>query len=159
MKTKYIAAIACSLLALASCVKDLETVPLNPWDPTADAVYGTNRTAYVQGLARLYFNFTTNDTTDLEVNDAGASELIRSFWSCQEVSTDEVKCAWDDAWANDINTNKYSDDINDMSYAAFVRTLQGISYVNEYLRQTDPERLSARGVDADLKKDIEGFRA
>ena len=159
MKTKYIAAIACSLLALASCVKDLETVPLNPWDPTADAVYGTNRTAYVQGLARLYFNFTTNDTTDLEVNDAGASELIRSFWSCQEVSTDEVKCAWGDAWAKAINTNEYSDAINDMSYAAFVRTLQGISYVNEYLRQTAPERLSARGVDEELRKDIEGFRA
>lgn len=159
MKTKYIVTLATALLALASCVKDLETVPMNPWDPTADAVYGTNRVAYVQGLARLYFNFTTNDTTDLEVNDAGASELIRSFWSCQEVSTDEVKCAWGDAWAEAINTNKYSDANNDMTYAAFVRTLQGISYVNEYLRQTSPERLSARGVDAELKKDIEGFRA
>lgn len=159
MKTKYIVTLATALLALASCVKDLETVPMNPWDPTADAVYGTNRVAYVQGLARLYFNFTTNDTTDLEVNDAGASELIRSFWSCQEVSTDEVKCAWGDAWADAINTNMYSDANNDMTYAAFVRTLQGISYVNEYLRQTSPERLSARGVDAELKKDIEGFRA
>ena len=159
MKTKYIAVIACSLLALASCVKDLETIPMNPWDPTADAVYGTNRASYVQGLARLYFNFTTNDTTDLEVNDAGASELIRSFWSCQEVSTDEVKCAWGDAWADAINTNKYSDANNDMTYAAFVRTLQGISYVNEYLLQTSPEKLAARGVDADLKRDIEGFRA
>ncbi len=160
MKTKYIVTLATALLALASCVKDLETVPLNPWDPTADAVYGTNRVAYVQGLARLYFNFTTNDTTDLSVSDAGASELIRSFWSCQEVSTDEVKCAWTDTWAKAINTNTYSaSDNNDMTYAVFVRTLQGVSYVNEYLRQTDPQRLSIRGVDDELKKDIEGFRA
>lgn len=160
MKTKYIAVIACSLLALASCVKDLETVPLNPWDPTADAVYGNNRISYVQGLARLYFNFTTNDTTDLEVSDAGASELIRSFWSCQEVSTDEVKCAWTDSWAKAINTNMYSaTDNNDMTYAVFVRTLQGVSYINEYLRQTAPDRLSLRGVDEELKRDIEGFRA
>ena len=160
MKTKYIVTLACSLLALASCVKDLETIPLNPWDPTADAVYGTNRTSYVQGLARLYFNFTTNDTTDLSVSDAGASELIRSFWSCQEVSTDEVKCAWTDTWAKAINTNTYeANDNNDMTYAVFVRTLQGVSYINEYLRQTAPERLEVRGVDSDLKRDIEGFRA
>lgn len=160
MKTKYIVALATALLSLASCVKDLETIPLNPWDPTADAVYGKNRTAYVQGLARLYFNFTTNDTTDLDMSDAGASELIRSFWSCQEVSTDEAKCGWGDEWCSTINQNTYEAITNnDMTYAVFVRTLQGVSYVNEYLRQTDPERLTMRGVSDELREDIEGFRA
>lgn len=160
MKTKYIvAAFACALFALTSCVQDLDTLPLNPWDTTSETAYGKDRTAYIQGLAKLYFNFTSNDTTDLLVSDAGASELIRSFWSCQEVSTDEVKCAWGDAWAEAINTNMYDDSENDMVYGVFVRTLQGISYANEYLRQTTDEKLNSRGVDAALKAEIHGFRA
>lgn len=160
MKTKYlVAAFAGALLSLTSCVNDLDTLPLNNWDTTSETAYGKDRTAYIQGLSKLYFNFTSNDTTDLLVSDAGASELIRSFWSCQEVSTDEVKCAWGDAWAEAINTNMYDDSENDMVYGVFVRTLQGISYANEYLRQTAPEKLNARGVDEELKRDIESFRA
>lgn len=160
MKTKHIlVVIAGALLTLTSCVKDLETLPLNDWDVTSETVYGNEKDAYVQGLARLYFNFVTNDTTDLLVSDGGASELIRSFWSCQEVSTDEVKVAWDDAWCNAINNNAWDDSENDMVYAVFVRTLQGITFVNEYLRQTAPDKLKSRGVGEELAAEIESFRA
>ena len=160
MKTKYIiVAIVGALLTLTSCVQDLETLPLNDWEMTSENSYGNDKDAYVQGLARLYFNFVTNDTTDLLVSDGGASELIRSFWSCQEVSTDEAKVAWGDAWCTAINNNVWDDSENDMVYAVFVRTLQGITFVNEYLRQTAPSKLAARGVDAALAAEIEGFRA
>lgn len=160
MKTKHILfVIAGALLTLTSCVDDLETLPLNEWDVTSETVYGADKDAYVQGLARLYFNFVTNDTTDLLVSDGGASELIRSFWSCQEASTDEVKVAWGDAWCNAINNNAWDDSENDMVYAVFVRTLQGITFVNEYLRQTTSDKLAARGVDEELAAEIEGFRA
>ena len=160
MKTKHIlVAVAGALMTLTSCVGDLDTLPLNEWDVTSETAYGAERDAYVQGLARLYFNFVTNDTTDLLVSDGGASELIRSFWSCQEVSTDEVKVAWGDAWCNAINNNAWDDSENDMVYAVFVRTLQGITFVNEYLRQTAPEKLANRGVGEELAAEIEGFRA
>ena len=160
MKTKYIIlAFAGALLTLASCIKDLDTLPMNEWDTTSETAYGNTREAYIQGLAKLYYNFTTNDTTDLTVDDAGASELIRSFWSCQEVSTDEVKCAWGDTWAKAINTNTWDDAENSMVYAVFVRTTQGIAFVNEYLRQTAPSKLNDRGVDESLRKEIDSFRA
>ncbi len=160
MKTKHIlVAVAGALMTLTSCVGDLDTLPLNEWDVTSETAYGAERDAYVQGLARLYFNFVTNDTTDLLVSDGGASELIRSFWSCQEVSTDEVKVAWGDAWCNAINNNAWDDSENDMVYAVFVRTLQGITFVNEYLRQTAPDKLANRGVGAELAAEIESFRA
>ena len=160
MKTKHIlVVIAGALLTLTSCVQDLDTLPLNEWDVTSETVYGSEKEPYVQGLARLYFNFVTNDTTDLLVSDAGASELIRSFWSCQEASTDEVKVAWADAWCNAINNNIWDDSENDMVYAVFVRTLQGITFVNEYLRQTAPAKLADRGVSEELAAEIEGFRA
>ena len=160
MKTKHIlVVIAGALLTLTSCIQDLDTLPLNEWDVTSETVYGSEKEPYVQGLARLYFNFVTNDTTDLLVSDAGASELIRSFWSCQEASTDEVKVAWPDAWCNAINNNIWDDSENDMVYAVFVRTLQGITFVNEYLRQTAPDKLASRGVSDELAAEIEGFRA
>ena len=156
---KYIYILSLVLLA-SSCVKDLDTLPLNATDPISEYVYGTDEDAYVSGLARLYFQFATNDLTDLQNMDGGASEIVRAFWSVQETTTDEVKCAWgNDAWVRALNTNTWSDAQNDAVYAVYVRTLQGISYVNEYLRQTAPAKLQERGVDAALAAKISGFRA
>ena len=143
-----------------SCIKDLDTMPLNATDPISEYVYGTDENAYMSGLARLYFQFATNDLTDLQSMDGGASEIIRAFWSVQETTTDAAKCAWgNDAWVRALNTNTWSDAQNDAVYAVYVRALQGISYVNEYLRQTAPQRLSDRGVNAVLAAKIATFRA
>ena len=147
-------------LALASCVNDLDTMPLNKTEPVADYVYGTDETAYREGLARLYFQFVSNDLTDLQQMDGGASELIRAFWSVQETTTDEAKCSWEnDAWVRALNTNTWTDVQNDAVYAVYVRTLQGIAFVNEYLRQTTPAKLKDRGVSADLADKVESYRA
>ena len=92
--------------------------------------------------------------------DGGASELIRAFWSVQETTTDEAKCSWEnDAWVRALNTNTWTDVQNDAVYAVYVRTLQGIAFVNEYLRQTAPERLRDRGVSAELAAKIDVYRA
>lgn len=142
-----------------ACVNDLDTLPLNKTEPVSEYVYGTNETAYMEGLGRLYFQFVTNDLTDLQQMDGGASEVIRAFWSVQETSTDEAKCSWEnDAWVRALNTNTWSEVQNDAVYAVYVRTLQGIALVNEYLRQTTPEKLQSRGVSAELARKIDGFR-
>jgi len=86
---KYIYILSLVLLA-SSCVKDLDTLPLNATDPISEYVYGTDEDAYVSGLARLYFQFATNDLTDLQNMDGGASEIVRAFWSVQETTTDEA---------------------------------------------------------------------
>ena len=156
---KYIY-ILVAALTLSACVHDLDTLPLNETDPIAEYVYGNSEEAYLQGLTRLYFQFATNDLTDLQSMDGGASELVRAFWSLQETSTDEAKCSWgNDAWVRALNTNTWSGTQNDAVYAVYVRTLQGISYINEYLRQTAPAKLSERGVDAVLAGKINEFRA
>ena len=144
---------------LASCVNDLDTLPLNKTEPVSEYVYGKDENAYLSGLGRLYFQFVTNDLTDLQQMDGGASEIIRAFWSVQETTTDEAKCSWEnDAWVRALNTNTWSETQNDAVYAVYVRTLQGIALVNEFLRQTAPERLEARGVSADLAGKIDSFR-
>ncbi len=163
MKTtmKHIAWIAAGAsLLFTACIGDLDTLPLNPSDSTSETVYGTDESGYVAGLTKLYFCFVSNETTDLQVSDGGASELTRAFWTVQEVTSDACKCAWEnDAWVRAMNTNTWSDADNDATYAVYVRTLQGIAYANEYLRQTASDRLSDRGVSSELAAKIQGFRA
>lgn len=158
---KHIAWIAAGASMLfTACIGDLDTLPLNPSDSTSETVYGADESGYIAGLTKLYFNFVSNETTDLHVSDAGASELVRAFWTVQEVTSDACKCAWEnDAWVRAMNTNTWSDADNDATYAVYVRTLQGIAYTNEYLRQTASDRLSDRGVSSELAAKIQGFRA
>lgn len=158
---KHIAWIAAGASMLfTACIGDLDTLPLNPSDSTSETVYGADESGYIAGLTKLYFNFGSNETTDLQVSDAGASELVRAFWTVQEVTSDACKCAWEnDAWVRAMNTNTWSDADNDATYAVYVRTLQGIAYTNEYLRQTASDRLSDRGVSSELATKIQGFRA
>lgn len=144
---------------IIGCVNDLDTLPLNKTEPIAEYVYGADENAYLSGLARIYFQFASNDLTDLQQMDGGASELVRAFWSVQETTTDEAKCSWEnDAWVRALNTNTWSEVQNDAIYAVYVRTLQGIAIVNEYLRQTTPDKLSSRGVSSDLAAKIDVFR-
>ena len=156
-RTIYIAAIAATL---TSCVGDLNTLPLNRTEPVSEYVYGTSKQAYLEGLTKLYFQFVSNDLTDMQPMDGGASELIRAFWSVQETTTDEAKCSWEnDAWVRALNTNTWTGVQNDAIYAVYVRTLQGIAFVNEYLRQTAPDRLTERGVSSELASEIQVYRA
>jgi hypothetical protein len=156
---KIFSAVAAAAM-LTSCVGDLNTVPLNPTDVTSETAYGTDVNGYVQGLAKIYFQLTSNNTQDLQVADGGASEFIRAFWSTQEVTADGAKCAWGDAWVNDLNNNTWKGDVlNDAVYAVYVRTLQGVAYVNEYLRQTSDDNLALRGCSDEVIAKIQEFRA
>lgn len=156
---RLISLAAAGMLLCTSCIGDLDTLPLNESDSTSETVYGTEEYGYLAGLTKIYFQFVSNETTDLQVADDGASELIRAFWSTQETTTDEAKCAWaNDPWVQDLNENKWSEANNDATYAVYVRTLQGIAYVNEYLRQTSSDKLAARGVSAELAAKIGQFR-
>ena len=157
MKKIYI--ILSATVLLNSCVNDLNILPPPDAEPMAENVYGKTEDTYLQGLTFLYFQFVTNDLTDLQQMDGGASELLRAFWSVQETTTDAAKCSWEnDAWVRALNTNTWNAEQNDAVYAVYVRTLQGIAYINEYLRQTTDEKLSSRGVTDDLKTTVNGFR-
>ena len=97
MKTsiKHIATAVAGALLLTACINDLDTLPLNPSDSTSETVYGKDEAGYIAGLTKLYFNFVSNETTDLQVSDGGASELVRAYWTVEEVTADACKCAGD----------------------------------------------------------------
>ena len=157
---RYIHTMVLAAALSTACVNDLDTLPLDKTEPISEYVYGADEDAYLSGLGRLYFQFVSNDLTDLQQMDGGASEMIRAFWSVQETTADAAKCSWEnDAWVRALNTNTWTGVQNDAVYAVYVRTLQGIAFVNEYLRQTSPDRLASRGVPPDLATKIQGFRA
>ena len=159
-KLIFTAAAVLSAGILPSCIGDLDTVPRNPYDKVPETAYGADEADYLQGLSKLYFQFISNDTQDLQVSDGGASELVRAFWSVQETTTDEAKCAWNnDAWVRALNTNTWTEAQNDATYAVYVRTLQGISYANEFLRQTTDDKLNERGVGDEVRAKVAQFRA
>lgn len=160
MKIKSIFYMAAAAALFTSCVHNLNTLPLNPTDVTSETAYGADEAGYVQGLTKIYNQLVSNDTQDLKVADGGASEFVRAFWSIQELSADAAKCAWGDPWVQDINNNTWKGDVlNDAVYAVYIRTLQGITYTNEYMRQTTPEKLQLRGVSSELAAKIEQYRA
>jgi len=141
-----------------SCIKDLDAYPFNEDDFTSETAYGNSYSNYLSGLSKIYVCFTS--TSGLEVDDAGASELVRAFWCIQECSTDNCKNDWEkDAWTQDINKNTWSTADNAASYAIYCRTLHGITYANEFLRQTTDDKLNARGCDDALKTKIHSLRA
>ena len=161
MNLKNIISAVLGAAMLTACIGDLNTLPLNPTDVTSETAYGADEAGYVQGLAKIYFQLTSNNTDDLEVGDRGASEFIRAFWSTQEVTADAAKCAWNnDPWVMDLNENSWKGDIlNDAVYSVYVRAIQGITYVNEYLRQTAGDKLDQRGCSNEVKAKVEVYRA
>ena len=157
-KFLYIALLLLTGIFAASCVRDLDAYPFNEDDFTSENAYGSDYANYVSGLAKIYRCF--NNTSDLQVEDAGASELMRAFWCVQECSTDACKNDWEkDSWTQDINKNTWSTADNAASYALYCRTLHGITFTNEFLRQTTDDRLDARGCSADVIAKVHGLRA
>jgi len=157
MKKIGIIIFAACCLSVASCVKSLDTKPLNETDFTSDVAYGNEEGNYVAGLAKIYYCFINQ--WDLTVADMGSSELIRALWNINECSTDEAKSAMQaDSWVKDINENQWSSAENAATYAVYARCLHGITYVNEFLRQTTDEILADRGVDSGLVTKIHGMR-
>lgn len=158
MKNKLISFMAVAVgFSFVACTGDLDTLPLNKSDFTSEDAYSTPE-SYLAGLAKVYYNFA--NTEDLQVEDGGASEVMRCFWTLQEVSCDACKCAWaNDSWVNDINNNTWSDADNAATYGIYARTLHGITYVNEFLRQSEDGRLSDRGIGGSDVDKIHSYRS
>ena len=161
MKTKYIvAAVLGAMLTLSSCVKDLDALPLNETDVTSETAYNDTVESYLTGLAKLYNTMSSHEVSYVSVNDAGASQITRAFFVCQEATTDACKVAWkNDSWTDTMNTNTWTDADNDAVFGVFFRSIQSISFCNEFLRQTTDEALDNRGVSSSVKAKIQEFRA
>lgn len=141
---KNIVFAAFAALSLTACIGDLDQTPMA--DNVVSNVYDDPATR-MSALAKVYGAFTLvgqsgSGSADIDVNDAGASEFLRAWWSIQTVSTDECKCVWGDAWVAEIRGNQWTATKNDAIYAAYTRGMMMVAFANDFLRNTsddDPE--------------------
>ena len=163
MKKIYaIVSVVLAALVMSSCIKDLNTTPLDTTTSAADEAYSKPE-AYLAGLAYInaYYNFVSAGdpgASDLDFSDAGQSELIRQWTNLNELSVDTFKCTWGDDYVSDIQFDKWSTADNAALVAVYTRCMKGITLVNEYLAQTDPELVEARG-QSSLLGTIKQYRA
>jgi hypothetical protein len=149
------------VLALYSCKKDdLNLKPTN--DVTSDVVYATPR-GYKEQLVKLYAGYaltssTGSDNSDIGGLNAGFADFLRLFWSAQELTTDEAVCAWGDTGIPELNFGTFSPD-NQFLRGLYSRSILQITLVNDYLRESTPEKLAERGITGSDATDVQRYRA
>lgn len=145
----YSLAIAMSALTLNSCIGDLDTMPLNETDKTAEQLYVTLGD-FEKGLAYIYGSFSLVSqsdpgSADINVGDAGASELVRQYMVLNEMSVGSLKCVWGDAYVADLQNNSWTTAPNDALIAVYTRCMMIVTRANEFLLQSD-KKIDMEGI-------------
>ncbi len=139
-----------SLVTLLSCTQDLDVISTDNTVKTPEALFSTPE-GYKQALAGVYGNLSLTGTGDagssfLEGIDAGTSQFGRCLWYLQEMTTDEVVWSYEnDEGTAELNRNTWGSS-NPILLGFFSRTMAEVAIVNDFLRQSTPEKLAARGI-------------
>jgi hypothetical protein len=161
-KIKILVTVLSLSLFATSCLKDLDTKPLDEKTFTVDKAYA-DQAAYKQGLAKIYSVMAVSGqdgsgSTDITGLDPGNSQFLRSLWNVQVVTTDECKNGWgNDSWVPELNNNTWSNIKNESIDGVYYRAMFIVALSNEYLKQTTDAKLDERG-HAAIKADVAKFR-
>ena len=167
MKTKYFKILSIGVLAgfmaFTSCTDDLDTVPLDEDVVTSASVY-ENPAAYKQVLAKVYAGLAVSGQKgpdgqpDISGIDEGFSTYLRQYWKAQELTTDEAIIAWNDGTLRDYHDQDWSAS-GEFITAMYNRIYYQITLCNEYIRETTDAKLDGRGVEGELRSEVEQYRA
>lgn len=141
MKVNYIKTtiLASAMSLMCSCIGDLDVMPLDPNIMTAEDAYSTPE-SYLQGLKKIYSVWALSGqddpgASDLEGMNAGNTVLLRCWWTLQENTTDEAKCAWGDSWVAQVNSIVWNTAEVEPMEGLYHRSMYIVSIVNDYLKQ------------------------
>ncbi|MDR0793494.1 MAG: RagB/SusD family nutrient uptake outer membrane protein [Chitinophagaceae bacterium] len=146
-----------------SCSKQLNLQPTNT--NTADVQY-SSLVGYKEVLAKVYGSYSlissqgtgTSDVNFAGLTDPAITDFLRAFWNCQDLSTDEAVCAWNDNSLQSMhNLNWVS--TNEYVYAMYARSLFQITVCNEFIRQSTDAMLASRNITGDSATQVRQFRA
>ena len=149
------------ILAGAVSCTDLDLEPKNL--TTADKVF-EDPSQYRSFLAKLYAGLAVSGQQgpsgqgDIQGIDEGFSQYLRGYWKAQELPTDEAVTRWGDEGIRDFHDHNWTGS-NQFTEAFYARIFFQIGLANQFLRETTDDKLSERGVGADLRADIQSFRA
>jgi hypothetical protein len=148
---------------LPSCIKDLDTVPIDPDVVTSATVYD-DPASYKMVLAKLYAGLAVTGQTgpagnpDISGIDEGFGQYLRGYWYAQEFTTDEAVISWNDQTIKDYHWQTWNS--SDVFITAFYyRIFYQITVCNEFIRETSDEKLDERGVTGGLRTEIGHYRA
>jgi starch-binding outer membrane protein, SusD/RagB family len=154
------------ILTLAFIVQSCaDRLDLQPEDErlTADAAF-EDPAAYKQFLAKIYAGISLSGqqgpagAPDLAGLDEGFSNYLRLYWKMQELTTDEAIIGWNDGTIQDLHGQVWTSG-NEFIRTMYTRLMYQVTLCNEYLRQTTDAKLSDRGVDSELRAEIQTYRA
>ena len=162
---KRIILIVCAALLSASCIKDLNTSPLDGATYLTSERAWADTTVYESMLAKIYAGFSLTGNTGPQsmpditgIGDEGEVSFIRSWWNLQELTTDEVLCAWANDGIAELNFCVWTSS-NRFVQFVYNRLYMTVAYCNEYLRETADDKLAERGIDEILSEQVRGYRA
>ncbi len=150
------------IFVVQSCSNKLD---LSPEDDRllGDAAF-EDPASYQAFLAKIYAGISLSGQDgpsgdpDLTGLDEGFSNYLRLYWMMQELTTDEAVIGWNDGTIKDLHSQNWTSG-NEFIRTMYSRLLYQVSLTNEFLRQTTDDKLDERGVDADLRAEIQDFRA
>lgn len=153
---------AAILIAFASCVNDLDTLPLDKDVITSVDVYAKPEN-YKGVLAKLYAGLAVSGQqgphgmNDLSGLDEGFGQYLRAYWYAQEVPTDEAVIGWNDGNLRDYHDMDWTSN-NEFISNLYYRIFYQVSLCNEFIRESSPEKLAERGIPEASRTDIALFR-
>ncbi len=147
----------------ASCIKDLDTVPLDPNEVTSATVYNTPANYYYV-LAKVYAGLAISGQqgpagqADISGIDEGFSTYLRQYWVAQELPTDEAVIGWNDGTLRNYHEMNWTPS-GEFITAMYNRIYYQISLCNEFIRESADAKLDSRGITGIDKANIQGYRA
>ncbi len=149
-------------VVLASCVKDLDTTPIDPKDMSSANVYKT-ASNYKLVLAKLYAGLAMSGQQgpagkpDIKGIDEGFGEYLRGYWYHQELTTDEAVIGWNDQTIKNFHNQSWGS--NDVFISAmYYRIFYQVCLTNEFIRESTDENLASRNITGADKTAIEEYR-
>ncbi len=167
MKTKYLKTLSVSVVAatvaISSCIKDLDTIPIDPNITTSATVY-KNASVYKQVLAKCYAGLAVSGQqgphgdADISGIDEGFSTYTRQLWAAEELTTDEAVNAWNDGTLNKYHLQNWTPS-NEWVTAFYNRIYYQICLCNEFIRESSDSKLSDRGITGADATTVQTYRA
>jgi len=151
-----------SMLLLASCQDDLDLKPEDTRETSASVF--ENPEAYQLFMAKLYAGLSLSGQQgpagqpDLAGLDEGFSNYMRLYFMMQELPTDEAVIGWNDGTIADLHAQNWTSG-NEFIRTMYSRIMYQVALTNEFLRQTNDAALDSRGVDGELRAEIQQYRA
>ncbi len=150
------------VLFVQSCANKLDLIPEDD-RLTAETAF-EDPDSYRAFLAKIYAGISLSGQEgpagdpDLAGLDEGFSNYLRLYWKMQQLTTDEAVIGWDDGTIKDLHAQNWTAG-NEFIRTMYSRILYQTALCNEFLRQTTDTKLDSRGVPADLRAEIQNFRA